>query len=88
LIIEILFWVVVLLVVTVINYRNISKSKTESTAALITLGVATIFHGIVTNIGNSMWSICCCTSSQTVEETHRKLKQLELVRLEVSIYIS
>jgi hypothetical protein len=86
LIIEILFWAVVLLVVTVINYRNISKS--ESTAALITLGVATIFHGIVTNIGNSMWSICCCTSSQTVEETHRKLKQLELVRLEVSIYIS
>jgi hypothetical protein len=86
LIIEILFWAVVLLVVTVINYRN--TLKTESTAALITLGVATIFHGIVTNIGNSMWSICCCTSSQTVEETHRKLKQLELVRLEVSIYIS
>jgi hypothetical protein len=86
LIIEILFWAVVLLVVTVINYRNTSKA--ESTAALITLGVATIFHGIVTNIGNSMWSICCCTSSQTVEETHRKLKQLELVRLEVSIYIS
>ncbi|XP_052058306.1 uncharacterized protein LOC127698722 isoform X2 [Mytilus californianus] len=82
LIIEILVWIITLLVLTVINYKNTSKSLSASAVALILLDIATIFHGVLTNIGNSMWSICCCTSSQTIEETHRKLKQLELVRLE------
>ncbi|CAG2243691.1 unnamed protein product [Mytilus edulis] len=82
LIIEIFVWIITLLVLTVINYKNTSKSLSASAAALILLDIATIIHGVLTNIGNSMWSICCCTSSQTIEETHRKLKQLELVRLE------
>ena len=78
LIIEIFFWIITLLIVTGITY----KSKSLSVAVLVVLGVTTVIHGIITNIGNTMWSLCCCTSSQSVEETHRKLKQLELVRLE------
>ena len=85
LLIEHIIWVLSLLLATVIVY--VESSVVENDASWIvmtTLAVSSMLHGVFSNVGNTMWSSCCCRTNNSVQEPHRKLKKLELIKVEVS----
>ena len=85
LLIEHIIWLLSLLLTTVIVY--VESSVVENDASWIvmtTLAVSSVIHGVFSNVGNTMWSSCCCRTPNAVQEPHRKLKKLELIKVEVS----
>ena len=51
----------------------------------ISLAASSLFHGLVGTVQGIMWTSCCCKKSTAVDNTHRKLKRLDLVKIDVSI---
>lgn len=83
LILEEVSWIVVLFVTLLVVYINTEHFQEGTWIVYTSLAVITIVHSVVSSIENIMWSACCCSNPQTVEEPHRKLKKLELVKVEV-----
>ncbi|OWF45670.1 uncharacterized protein LOC110456731 [Mizuhopecten yessoensis] len=75
-------WLVVLVIVTSTVYSGGEDEQSATWTVYITLGVVTIIHWVVSVIQCAMWTSCCCKSSTAVEETHRKLKRLDLIKIE------
>ncbi|KAK3093279.1 hypothetical protein FSP39_013605 [Pinctada imbricata] len=79
---ESVLWIIELAVVNVSVYVG-SVDYSDSTGIVyVTLSVVAVIHAVLSCIGDVMWSSCCCFSTREVEEPHRKLKKLELVKLE------
>lgn len=83
LIVDELFIIIVIVFVTYYGFQFMEDSATPTWVTMVSLGVTTVIHGIVSNFGNIMWNSCCCRANQKVEEPHRKLKKLELIKIEV-----
>lgn len=72
-----------ILITTVSIYTDLSFFKSNNTWIVMTsLAVSAILHGILSNIGDVMWTTCCCRDNSAVKEPHRKLKKLELLQVE------
>ncbi|KAL3874551.1 hypothetical protein ACJMK2_037542 [Sinanodonta woodiana] len=80
-------WICALLLTTIVVYADNTILKPETWIVMTTFSILTIANGAFSNFGNIMWGTCCCRSSQAVEEPRRKLKKLELIRIEVGIPI-
>lgn len=73
-----------ILIITITVYSDIPAFENNRTWIVMTsLAVSAIIHGVFSNISDIMWTSCCCRDNSTVKEPHRKLKKLELVRIEV-----
>ncbi|XP_060069056.1 uncharacterized protein LOC132549152 [Ylistrum balloti] len=75
-------WLVELVIVTSVVYTGGEDDQSSTWTLYITLGVVTIIHWVVSIVQCAMWTSCCCKSSTAVEETHRKLKRLDLIKIE------
>ncbi|XP_033735411.1 LOW QUALITY PROTEIN: uncharacterized protein LOC117323959 [Pecten maximus] len=75
-------WLVVLVIVTSVVYSGGEDDQSATWTLYLTLGVVTILHWVVSVVQCAMWTSCCCKSSTAVEETHRKLKRLDLIKIE------
>ena len=84
--------VIYLCVLVTLSVSVYSKSRlisVDQTWIFITsLAVAAILHGVIANVSDVMWTSCCCRGGNAVEEPHRKLKKLELLKIEVGILAS
>ena len=80
-----IIWILSLLLTTVVVYVESSVLENDASwIVMTTLAVSSVLHGVFSNVGNTMWSSCCCRASNAVQEPHRKLKKLELIKVEVS----
>ena len=85
LLIEHIIWLLSLGLLTLVAYVQSSLLDNDASwVVMTTLAVSTVLHGVFSNVGNTMWSGCCCRASNAVQEPHRKLKKLELIKIEVS----
>ncbi|XP_069118501.1 uncharacterized protein [Argopecten irradians] len=75
-------WLVVLVIVTSVVYTGDEDDPSATWTLYLTLSVVAILHWAVSVIQCAMWTSCCCKSSTAVEETHRKLKRLDLIKIE------
>ncbi|KAL5009081.1 hypothetical protein ScPMuIL_014662 [Solemya velum] len=73
---------IVIIIITYYGFQFVDDSSTPTWVTMVSLGLTTVLHGTVSNFGNIMWNSCCCRANQKVEEPHRKLKKLELVKIE------
>lgn len=81
LIIEHIVCVCEILLITVAILSKIKAFTDNATwIVMTTLALSAILHGALSNICNVMWTSCCCDSS--VKEPQRKLKTLELIKIE------
>ena len=81
---EEVLWTVTLCEANIIIYADFLGVSHSTWIVYVTLSVVTVIHSVFSYIGDTMWGSCCCFSTREVEEPHRKLKKLELVKLEVS----
>ncbi|XP_061173163.1 uncharacterized protein LOC133182364 [Saccostrea echinata] len=79
---ELTLWIIVLFLCNFATYYDSGNLASATWIVLLSLSIITIFHGVCSQVGNSMWSICCCGSNRDVEEPHHKLKRLELIKVE------
>lgn len=82
---EDVLWFVTLIVVTTAVYNGAENDESATWTVYITLSLVTVFHWVISVIQCTMWTYCCCRSSTAIEETHRKLKRLDLIKIEVCI---
>ncbi|KAL4237530.1 hypothetical protein ACF0H5_002244 [Mactra antiquata] len=78
------FVIVCVLIATTLSVyvgSDIFKNS-ETWVVIISLAILSFIHGILSNIGDIMWTTCCCRDSGAVKEPHRKLKKLELLKIE------
>lgn len=74
----------VLLATTLSVYLGPDIFKNSATwVVMVTLAVWAFIHGVLSSIGDIMWTTCCCHDNSAVKEPHRKLKKLELLKIEV-----
>lgn len=77
------------LIVTLSLYLETDIVKTNNRWLVMTsLALSAIIHGFLSNVGDVMWTSCCCRDTSVVKEQHRKLKKLELLKIDVSININ
>ncbi|XP_062573011.1 uncharacterized protein LOC134234950 isoform X2 [Saccostrea cucullata] len=79
---ELTVWIIVLFLCNFVTYYDTGHLSSATWIVLLSLSLVTIFHGVCSQVGNSMWSLCCCGSTRDVEEPHHKLKRLELIKVE------
>lgn len=84
LLIDHVFYVLVILATTLSVYvdHDIFKSN-QSWITLTSLALTSVFHGLLSSVADVMWTACCCRNNGAVKEPHRKLKKLELMKVEV-----
>ena len=69
---------------TVSIYSSDSLTGTKRTWIVMTsLALSAVVHGVFSNISDVMWATCCCRDTSAVKEPHRKLKKLDLLKIEV-----
>lgn len=77
-----------ILTITVSLYLDSDIVRNNNTWLVVTsLALSAIVHGCLSNVGDVMWTSCCCRDTSVVKEPHRKLKKLELLKIEVSILL-
>ncbi|WAR19649.1 hypothetical protein MAR_001487 [Mya arenaria] len=83
LLIDHIAFVLVILSITVAIYVDLTFFKVNQTWIVTTsLALTSTLHGVLSNVTDVMWTACCCRYGGVVKEPHRKLKKLELMKIE------
>ncbi|KAH3856922.1 uncharacterized protein LOC127871308 [Dreissena polymorpha] len=73
----------VVLLITLSVYADQNLFEDNKTWIVMTsLAVSALFHGVFSNVSDVMWTACCCRDAGAVKEPQRKLKKLELMKIE------
>lgn len=83
---EHIIWIICLLLISIVLYTDAFDSASAKWGLYLCLGTCAMYNGLMSNVGNGLWSnLCCCGNNQGSVDDHRKLKKLELLRVDVSI---
>lgn len=78
--------ILLFIIITVSIFSDaLSVTNNRTWIVMTSLAVSAIIHGVFSNISDVMWATCCCRDTGAVKEPHRKLKKLELLKIEVSM---
>lgn len=80
---HIICFVLVLIITVTIYLESTELANNRTWIVMTSLAVSAIVRGVLSNISDVMWASCCCRDSGAVKEPHRKLKKLELLKIEV-----
>ena len=81
-------YMVVSILITKVLFRSRHQHKLDNAdrhVAMVMISLYLFIHGIVTNVENVVWTKnTCCKNQKGVSQESRRLKRLELLRMEVS----